>query len=164
MSADNSILVVVRRHQEFFWFRSETDYWVLDDRKWGEAYLAAGYGGDPTNSDHRFGISVVDQGTADLFISKMSEFRVELGVLREEFLLMIGEADDWFDIAEFLPAVFVDFDSRKLWSIHGEPPSLEEYVPDGWGGVVEDFFGELPADVSYWVIDGESSLLRFFSA
>lgn len=161
---DETIIALVRFRGDFIWFRSEPDYWILDDRKWGQDYLAAGYGGDPSDSSHRFGIAVVNQETAHEFVSKMTPFLVPGSVLKEEFLLVHEIADDWFDIAEYLPVVFVDFDSRRVWSIYTGSPSLEEYVPKGWEGFSEGFFDRIPSEVAYWVVDGTNSLFRFLPA
>jgi hypothetical protein len=161
MDPDNVLLVLVRCAGQSMWFRSEPEYWVLDYIKWGEAFVAAGYGDDSSDSCSRMGIWVVDQNNAEVFLSKMSQFVVEEALLREEFALIYDDAEDWLDIAEYLPSVFVDFDSMRLWSIHPEPPRFELWVPDGWEGLHEDFFGEVPPENAYWTAEGRSRLDRF---
>lgn len=160
--SETTILAVARHRGQYHWFRSEPSYWILDAHRWRAAFREAGYDDDLDNGSHRFGLAVVDEQTASKFIAEMAVYSVPVDVLSDEFLVVNELAEEWFDLAEYLPAVFVDFDSKKLWSVHGEPPSLEDHVPRGWHGVVASFFDELPSKEAYWTVDGLNTLRRFF--
>ena len=136
------MIVVTRCRGMIGWYDSDPDFWILDQRKWAEAFVAAGHEVDPTDFSHRFGIAIVDESTAVEFLEKMSDYAVPQDTLRARLETAAKPGADWFDVAEYLPVLFVDFDARKLWSIHPESTSFVDHVPDGWAAAYEDFFGE----------------------
>lgn len=45
---------------------------------------------------------------------------------------------------ECVPAIFVDFDARVLYSYFPEPAGFENYVPDNWIGLYHYFHDNIP--------------------
>ena len=157
------MLVAVKFEGCYRWYDSEPDYWVLDQRAWGEAFELAGYETDMSDYTDRFGIAVVDASTAECFLSNMSIFAVNRESLGDLFYIAAEEASDWWSIMDYVPALLVDFDSRELWSIYSENMSFEHYVPAGWTGTFGDdsFFDRIPVEERYWVKDGTDLLAPF---
>lgn len=161
MEDEQLITVVVKFRSEWRWYRSERDYWVLDQEKWRRAFIDAGYADPDTGYPERFGIAVVDELTASAFLIKMEPFKVSREELRAELINVLPAANDWWDVAPLFPSLLVDFDERELVSVHAESPMFEEYVPDGWRGHYGDFFARLPDNEKYWIVNGEDVLKKF---
>ncbi len=155
------VIVVVQHRGEWLWFRSDPEYWILDQRKWVAAFRSAGFQLADYDFSERFDIPVVDQGTVDAFVAKMASFSVSKAQLAADFLEAEAAAGDWLDVADALPVLFVDFDNERLWSLDSESSTFEECVPDGWRGEYEDFLGEIPMEQRYWFKGGRDLLSRF---
>lgn len=150
------VIVGVIYRRSFFWYVTEKEVWFLDQNKWGEAFSQAGY--EVPEGTDRFGIDVVDETTADRFLSEIESFRVLAGDLRAAFAERLREAPEEAR-DEFAPALLVDFDARRLASMFPEPSSFEDFVPSGWTGQYCDFLEEVPRDERYW-IHGKSNMLH----
>lgn len=155
------MLVAVRHGGRFSWYESDDDLWILDQRAFAEAFRAAGHPVDVDDHADRFGIAVVDRANADEFLGRMQAHRLEGDLLRELFLAAVDGASGWWDVADFVPSVFVDFDRRELWTVHGEGTPLEDFVPRGWEGSYGGFFDRLPVAERYWIRDGVDLLAPF---
>jgi hypothetical protein len=161
---DEATILVCARHQsEWLWFQSPIDFWVLDQEKWTRGFRERGFEVPDDDYAARFGIPIVDDDTVDDFLALMAEF----GRLREDLEAELGarseSARSWWDIAELMPVFFVDFDARCAYSVYGENLELEKYVPAGWTGKFENFYGLIPEEQRYWVLDGIDQVERFKS-
>lgn len=150
------MIVVTRWHGTYEWFESEMDYWILDQRSWAEAYAAAGHGQADDSFLDRFDIDVVNETNVDVFLSKMRRFGVSQDVLRARLEKSLARSTDWFEVVADMPALYVDLDGRKLWSLDSEHTSLVDHVPEGWEAEYASFYEELPVDLRYWMRDGRS--------
>ena len=148
------VIVGVRYGAEWRWYVSDKYYWFLDLVKMRDASRAHGYVTDGvTGFADRFGIAIVTEDTAELFLAAMEPHRVDKAMLRAllESRLPIKS---WEDVIDVLPSLLVDFDSKRLLSSFPEPASFEYYVPQGWNGAYIDFLAEVPEDQRYWIING----------
>lgn len=164
MTLEEPIIVCVKHKGGYRWFRSERDYWVLDQEKWARAFAEAGCdddGGEGNDYSERFGIPVVNAETTDEFLDKMTPFLVSREELTQSVLVASQTAESWFDIAPWLPALFVNFDDECLLSIHSESPAFEDYVPAGWTGAYDDFLDVIPFGERYWIVEGADLSTKF---
>lgn len=155
------MIVVIQNQGNIRWYESDPDYWILDQRKWAEAFVAAGHEVNEQDFSDRFDIPVVNERTAAEFLERMEGFGVSQERLCERFRKAASAATDWFDVAEHLPVLFVDFDARKIWSLHSESTSFVDHIPDGWTGEHDTFFDQLPEQSRYWVGEAGDMLKRF---
>lgn len=155
------VIACVRFRGGWGWYVGEKDLWVMDQVKYREAFVGAGYEPGPAGAD-RFDIPVLDEETAERFLAEMGPARVEKAALADE-LLRRQPASSWDEVIDLSPSLFVDFDGRVLKSLYPEPLPFEEYVPAGWRGVYDNFLDEIPPEHRYWVIDGRDYFRPFFS-
>jgi hypothetical protein len=73
----------------------------------------------------------------------------------------VSVASSWEDVADFCPALMVNFDQRRLLSLFPEMIKFEDYVPYGWYGKYDDFYPEIPQEQRYWIVDGVDYFERF---
>ena len=154
------VIVAVKWRDTWAWYRSPRDYWVLDLMKWKKAFLDAGYQVDAEDVSYRFDIPVVNEANADIFLGKMRPYELERETLAGELEPFFREGVVWDDVAALLPDLMVDFDARRLVSLV-ESPSFDLYVPEGWVGSHDDFFGEVPVEQRFWVRE-DRDLMDFF--
>ena len=151
-----TIIVAVVLHNKWSWYVTEKEYWFLDLTKLEKAFLIKGYGlhnlGDYSD---RFDIGILDENSADKFLNEISEFKVSTVELRELVLKLacsIKKSENF--PTELTPSLLVDFDNKLLISYFPEPASFEDFVPDCWKGVYENFLDKVPMQERYWVLDG----------
>jgi hypothetical protein len=163
MDQEEATIVVCARHQgEWLWFQSPVDFWILDQQKWVRGFRNRGLDA-PDEYEARFDIPIVDQDNADDFLALMAEFGRDRDGLEAELAALGEDAQSWWDIAALMPVLWVDFDERCAYSLFGEGVELENYVPAGWTGRFENFYGLIPEAQRYWVIDGVDQVERFKS-
>lgn len=49
-----------------------------------------------------------------------------------------------------MPALYVDFDQKILYSMYNEPVSYEDYAMEGWNTKYKNFLEFIPKDRCYW--------------
>jgi hypothetical protein len=155
------MIIVTKHHGAIGWYESDPEFWILDQKKWADAFVAAGHDVDTTDFSDRFGLPVVDETTATEFLGKMAESRVSQQQLGERFEKAAATASGWFGVADQLPMLFVDFDARKLWSLHSESTSFVDHVPNGWTAEYENFFDQIPDGSRYWANSRGDMLKQF---
>lgn len=133
-----TLIVGVLFQKTWSWYITEREYWFLN-----------------TEMEDRFGITVLDETTAETFLDKIIDLKVSTSDLRK----LLVELEDAFmstdEVLEFIPTIYVNFDDRVFYSFFPEPMSFENYVPVGWIGEYKDFFDEVPEQERYWLVDGD---------
>lgn len=147
------IIVIVKHKGKWQWYVTESIWWFLDLVKFKKTFEAKGYPAGHTDYSYRLDIAIVNEETADLFFSKIVDYKVETKELSEYF--EIADYDMFYDLR---PSVYVDFDKKELFSLHPEHFAYEWRVPDGWKGEYDDFTDKVPEEYRYWIIDGENYL------
>ncbi|WP_025682328.1 hypothetical protein [Paenibacillus maysiensis] len=152
-----NIIVAVILNNEWTWYVTEKEYWYLDLIKLENAYLDKGYKlPDQGDYSDRFDIAVLDEKSAYKFLYEISELKVSKVELSELVLkLEYTNSEDKNFLTGLTPSLLVDFDNKLLMSYFPEPASFENYTPDGWSGVYENFIVKVPMQERYWVIDGK---------
>lgn len=151
------LIVVVKFNIAWTYYVSDKEFWILDQRAWAQSFKDAGY--DVPNDDFsdRFDIAVVNQETAPKFLWAMAKYQQTPEQLRS-LVASRAKRRHWDEVSIYFPALFIDFDSRRLISYFPEPFPFEKYIPSNWEGLYTPFFEEIPADYRYWVIEGEDCL------
>lgn len=112
-----TLIVGVLFQKTWSWYITEREYWFLN-----------------TEMEDRFGITVLDETTAETFLNKIIDLKVSTSDLRK----LLVELEDAFmstdEVLEFIPTIYVNFDDRVFYSFFPEPMSFENYVPVGWIG------------------------------
>ena len=143
----------------FRWHASEKELWILDQRKWAQAFISAGYDVSSEDYSERFGIAVLNEKTAPAFFRETESDFVTKEHLQS--LLRSSESlETWDDFSHLMPSLYVDFDRRELISFFPEPLEFENYVPEGWKGSYSAFYERIPNDQRYWILDGVDLLTR----
>ena len=140
----------------FEWYVTPNDIWFLDLRimydalkRWyeregrTEKRFMHEVGDFEHYTGYRYGIGVVDNSTAERFLSAIDKYRAGTDELKEWF----GIEDDKSNV---YPILLVDFDRKRLISYCPEPFSYEDYVPEGWTGEYMDLTGFVPENKKYW--------------
>ena len=149
-----NIIVGVIFQGEWQWYVTDKELWFLDLVKLSNAFKSKGYDMDDDNSE-RFGIRFLNEQTAELFLSHIQEYKVEVDDLRQKVLETCSSSEKCDCILDMCPVLHIDFDNRILFSMYPEPASYEDYVPDGWVGKFYDFTNKIPNKQKYWLINGE---------
>jgi len=162
------VVAGVRLDGEIAWYRGPRELWVLDYKKWRNAYISLGHDIPPLDATDRGGIHIVNAGDARAFLSFVEKYRVEKDDLARELAIRYQSARNSWDVADLLPIVFINFDRRHVSGFYPSGTPMEKYVPDGWTGGFEDFLGlapeeALPAEAKFWIKDG-SDLLALLNA
>lgn len=141
------IIVGVVCSCSFHWFVSEKELWVLDQVKWKAFFEDAGFT-TPDGFADRFGIGVVNEETADQFLCCMQGDLISTSELRAIF--KDADPSDPDAVSHLFPALFIDFDSKRLISNFSEPLEYERFAPDGWEASYGQFDNYIPFDQRYW--------------
>lgn len=167
--AENIIVAVVQR-RDWSWYISPRDLWLMDWRRWAEAW---GHNPDQTDYSGRFGIEVLDAGTAKTFFQHMGQYRVTTGHLRA----LVGKVYDYkglltfsiqeqaellVDLWHLIPSLLLDFDNKTFTSNYPEADFTPElFIPDGWTVIEASMFESVPKAHRYWVIDDRDAMTHF---
>lgn len=151
------IVVCTKHNASYVWFISDREYWFLDYEKFCKSF-------DPLDTDYstRFDIGILDESSFEVFMKKASSYICTTAVLEEGFGKYIP-LSDWDTCSHLFPSIFIDFDSKKLYSVYQESMSFENYVPKKWEGFYEDFYEIIPQHEKYWVIDGKDHFKELVS-
>ena len=157
------VLVVVKHRNLFRWFKSDREFWVLDLSKWTKDFVDAGYKVPDSDPAARFGIPVVNENTADRFLSELTPFEVSPDDLGKKLVARFPEAQSWWDVNDLFPIFFVDFDGKHGCGFYHEGIRMERYVPEGWTSEFEDFMTKYPEErfplqEKFWIRDGVDML------
>lgn len=157
--SSEDVIVVVKHDGRFRWFDAPRELWVLDYPKWAQNFRENGFDVPPDDPSERFGIPVVDEHSAERFLTAMQRFEVDKDDLGAELELFFPAAGSTWDVAEIFPILFVDFDRRHACGFYPEGTPMERYIPDGWTGEFEDFLrrypeGRFPTQEKFWVRNG----------
>jgi hypothetical protein len=167
--AENIIVGVVYR-REWSWYVSAKEFWLMDWRKWAEAWNQ-----NPDELDYsgRFDIQVLDSSTARAFFQKMNAYRATTGYLRtlvakiydysglRDFSIR-EQAELLADLWHYVPSLLLDFDNKELTSNYPEADFTPElYIPDGWTVKEASLFETVPKEHRYWVVDGRDAMMHF---
>lgn len=155
-----NIIVGVIFKKKFQWYCTEKSIWKLDYRalyaEYQDSFRARGMGlAEFTKQvgsfseflSSRFRIPIVDKDTAKDFLKQIMLHEVSSG----ELMYAWTRAESDAERKALVPALFVDFDSRRFYSQYPEKDEkFERYAPRGWESRFADFTRLIPAAEQYW--------------
>ncbi|HIH9250361.1 TPA: hypothetical protein ACYU26_001561 [Enterobacter ludwigii] len=156
VNKDDELLVIVKNEGRFYWFVAFKEMWVLDRVKWVDDFVKNGVEINLQDiHKERYDIPVVNEENVQIFIDNL----IKEGCLYDKddmsvaFYNRLSEKTTWWDIYDLIPDLFIDFDSKRLYSEYVENMHYHKYVPDGWLGKLVDFCsdGTLPQDEIFWI-------------
>ncbi len=152
-----NIIVGVIYKKHFEWYVAPKNLWKMDYKKlysvWKTLYERSGMSLALFEADKgtfeqfcrkRWGIEVLNDDTASHFLGHLFKCRYSADELR--LLRMIAHDDRKNDYDKSL---FIDFDSRIMYSQFPKPENFENFVPDGWTGKYGDFSRYIPSDKQF---------------
>ena len=141
---NEQFIVYVILNGEGKWYISDKDIWYLDYNKWIDAYKRIGY---EVNRDYldkrRRNLLCLDGVSVVHFIKQIEADVCSLQELRKIFYANSGDLS-------CKQSLYVDFDSKLLYSMYEEPASYEDYVPSSWNAKYADFLSLIPTHMRYW--------------
>jgi hypothetical protein len=155
---DEKVLAVICNGGQWAYYAAEVDIWVMDWEAWGRAFVSAGYSASLRDLAFRGGVSVLDENSVGRALGALENALVSEDSLRQSLRAKMPIVS-WWDVSHLFPVVFIDFDSRRLFSVYSETLELQRYVPGGWTGVYDEFYEIIPVEHRYW-IDGGVDCLR----
>ncbi len=154
------VISLIKRNGEYLYYMAPEDVWVLDRQAWRGLFVKHGVDVPELSQSERFGMPLVNQDNALMFIGAITPYKISaqdlVGELRKTY-----PAEDWFDVSHLFPKVLIDFDATRLVSVEVDGIPYEKFVPDKWTGTLEDFYSEIPLEYRYW-IDGRVDYLQSF--
>lgn len=157
-----NIIVGVTYKRKFHWYVTDKLLWFLDYNKMYKAlqdlYNQMGrsqkrfiYEVGDFNSfcEERWGIAVVNNSTAKDFLDKIGKYEVFSDELKNMF-------DSASDKSDYFPVLYVNFDKKELYSYFPEPESFEDFVPDDWKGIYQNFDNIILKSERYWIKNSNS--------
>ena len=124
--------------------------------KWIDDFVKNGVDINLQNTHkERYDIPVVNEKNAQIFIGNLIKdgYLYDKDDIAEAFYNRLSEKTTWWDIYDLMPDLFIDFESKRLYSEYVESMHYYKYVPDGWFGELVDFCsdGSLPQDEIFWI-------------
>ena len=144
------IIVLVKCQNKYSWYLSDKEFWVLDYNKW-----ASKFGSDEKMSENnpRNGFSVLDSDNWALFENVIVDNLVTRNQLKEMILMNLPLLS-WDEKGHLFPSLFINFDTKELFSVFPEYLAFENFIPENWVGKFDDFYSLIPDLEKYWIIDG----------
>lgn len=154
-----NIIVGVIYNGTFRWYISDKELWFLDYNKMDYEYENLGFKSEEHYEiEERIGIKILRTENAKEFLNRIEKY----ATCKDELYKLLQKCrqmkTDENDILNLVPSLFVDFDKRILYSMYPEPASYEEYVPQDWIGLYEDFTELIPENQKYWIDNSENNL------
>lgn len=160
-----NIIVGLLVDNRFNWYVSPKDLWFLDRKKLEEAYMlkfkemGLGNMGSIQIEDERSDIEMLDEYSIIDFTSKINKYAVASEELRALLKLNLLTQSKEDVIYTFSPSLYINFDKKELYSLYSEPASYENFVPENWTGVYEDFSSKIASEDKYWHDENGMNLL-----
>lgn len=157
--SSDDIIVGVLYDSVFNWYVTDKEIWYLDYQKRIEAFRKKGFEIEEYIDEIRKNLLVLNSNNAKQFLEKIKGYQVNTNKLRELLQESINANDDSWRYV-FRPSLYIDFDSRKLFSLYSEPASYEKYAPKNWEAKYIDFMDDIPYDKKYWLSENGQNLLN----
>ncbi|QNQ22289.1 hypothetical protein HF650_22475 [Kosakonia sp. SMBL-WEM22] len=153
------VLVIIKKDQLFYWFAAFKEMWIMDRVKWVADFIQNGIVAITEGiHEERNNIPILNERNGDVFISllKRDHALYNRDEIANEFYERLTADTTWWNIDDLMPDLFIDFDSKALYSQYVESMHYEKYVPKGWKGQRIDFCDTRFLDIHecYWIKNG----------
>ncbi|KJD42533.1 hypothetical protein [Paenibacillus terrae] len=163
-----NIIVGLLVENSFKWYISPKDLWFLDRKKQEDAFIKKfkelglkNIGNNIEEDDERKGIAVLDEHSFIEFVPRINKYSVSTDELRESLKLNLLTKSKEDTFYTFIPSLYINLDKRELYSLYPEPASYEDFVPNNWIGVYEDFLSMIDSKEKYWYDENGIDILCF---
>lgn len=162
------IIIGTMINSDFNWYVTDKDLWFMDYEKLHEVYkkkfesLKIPYNMDNhENQNERKGLPILNEISIHDFKPRIDKYKATVDELREllKIYLLINSNEDAY--YRFIPALYLDFDKKELYSLYTEYESFETYVAKGWSGKYEDFLRKVELKEKYWYDENGIPILDY---
>jgi len=160
MYAEN-IIVGILYENSFGWYVTDKELWFLNYKKLDDAYGMLDDAPLFEEPLERKNIKILDVNNIKEFLGQIKDqlySSIELQRLLKEKRAKLKECG--YDLLDYSPSLYIDFDHKTLYSLFPEPASYEDYVPDTWEGKYEDFTQYISSENRYWINESGQNLLE----
>lgn len=159
INKDEDMLVIIRYKGKSYWFAAFKEIWILDRIKWAADFIRNGIVDINSDVHHeRYDIAIINESNAGLFIQLLIDdgYLIDQVDIANEFYKRFSSETTWWDIYDLFPDLFINFDSKNLYSQYVENMHYEKYIPDEWSGELVDFCNRelLPKSEMFWIRNG----------
>lgn len=144
--ATHEVLAVIKLAGAYTLYAGAPDFWVMDLRSRRAEFVEHGWEVPVFDATERLGFLQLDVDVAAAFVDALAPQRITTETLAR--LLEEAVSESWEDIYHLYPVVLLDFDARVVWTTAHEEPRYDRHLPAGWAARREDFYGELPVELS----------------
>ncbi len=115
----DEFIILIRNKNRFWYFTStEPDVWVIDNTAYGQTFIDAGYELPPVSEDYpRYRYGVLTSDNVEGFLQKVSDDEQSVSELHK-LLSSCLPTDCWWDICDYAPQLYYDFDNKQVYSAH----------------------------------------------
>lgn len=146
-----NIIVGIILDNQFKWYCTEQDIWILDLYKYADGFIKNGYRFDLSfQLECRDNIAIINEDSIKRFLQNYKENTVKSTQLG----MMLRERDYEGTVLAMRPSIYINFDKKQLYSVYPEYTAYERYVPDGWEGAYCEFSHLIPKEEQYWIENG----------
>lgn len=162
------IIIGTRINNDFNWYITDKDLWFMDYEKLHNDYkkkfenLKIPYNMDNhEDQNERKGLPILNEISIHELKPRIDKYKVTVDELREllKMHLSFNSKEDTYYC--FIPALYLDFDKKKLYSLYTEYESFETYVAKGWSGKYEDFLSKIELKEKYWYDENGIPILDY---
>ncbi len=155
---DEFIVMIKLRGEYSFYTCSDPDLWVIDNARYSQAFIDAGYDLSHIDENYeRYDTGILSRSNIDCFLNRIVSSKVDSEFLHE-LIESCLPTDDWWVIKEYVPQVTYDFDTMTYCSYH-EQHIFDKFITDTWSKI-DSPYATLPKKYKYWVVGGENILER----
>ncbi|EJO5347051.1 hypothetical protein NRP93_001119 [Clostridium botulinum] len=144
------VVVLVKYNEKYQYYVTDKELWSLDLSKLKVAFEIKGYKIELVE-DERMGFDVLTKEGYSIYKDKIKKYKVSYEELKEYYQLFQLTKQPYDDVREILPVFYINFDKDIFYSFYTEPGSYEDYIPNGWQGILtEEFEKIIPSNMVYW--------------
>ncbi|MFF2484298.1 hypothetical protein [Paenibacillus sp. NPDC058071] len=136
----NTVVVLVKHKEEYSWYVSEKELWIMDLVKLDNAFRRKFNQPEVTETEadyeERVGCEILSEKNIEQFQEAVEHFKVSYTELADYFKLYSEVYLDG-ENPEVDTSFYLDFDHKIFHSFFKEPGSYEDFVPTGWRGIYE---------------------------
>lgn len=146
---DENIIVGIKSRGQFGWYILDKFLCLLDlnklDSKDFELYME-----NEEYREIRGNYKLIDNNNIENFLDKIDSFKVKTEKLQLMILSCVKNTSA-YNIDDFYPVLFFDFDALILYSQYPEYFEFENFLPQNWNFYYFDFSDLIENDSQYWI-------------
>ncbi|UXN08057.1 hypothetical protein [Bartonella sp. HY761] len=149
INCGDEILVYLKYKNSYILMHGPKDFWYMDYSIWNrnadDKHII-------TEFSFRFGIKILNEDNLNVFLKYASSYIID-DKTKLKLKKLEKEINSLNDFYSFLPSLLIDFDQKYLYSYYRDMISFENYVPETWTGLYEEFYDLIPDKEKYWTLE-----------